>query len=118
MFDGAPYGARMERAFDAGVGLLLADDDRLGECRMGIAPAADRPDADLAMVGEFRIGGAGAASVAGLIGKGGFIGHGAGIAGVRWGLNRGWRVGNVMPVALPPIIFPSDPESGRRDEAL
>jgi hypothetical protein len=27
-------------------------------------------------------------------------------------------VGNVMQVALPPIIFPSDPESGRRDEAL
>jgi hypothetical protein len=45
------------------------------------------------------VGGAEAAEVAGLIGKGRFVDHDAGIAAVGHRLNRRRRVGNVMQVA-------------------
>jgi hypothetical protein len=40
------------------------------------------------MLGELLVGGAEAAEVAGLIGKGGFVDHALGIARVGLGLNR------------------------------
>ncbi|GAA0328016.1 hypothetical protein GCM10009087_42790 [Sphingomonas oligophenolica] len=75
--DAAADGAGIESAFDAGIRVLLAGDDCLGEFLMGVAPAINGADADLEMLGEFLVSGAEAAEVAGLIGKGGFVDHGA-----------------------------------------
>ena len=75
--DAAPDGAGIERALDPGVGVLLADDDRLGELLMGVAPAIDGADADLEMLGELFVGGAEAAHVPRLLGKFWFVDHGA-----------------------------------------
>ena len=77
--DGAADDAGIERTFDPGVGMLLADDHGLGEGLMGVAPAIDGADADLEMLGELFIGRAETAHGTGLIGKFGFVDHGIGI---------------------------------------
>jgi len=75
--DATPYGARIERALDPGIGMFLADHHGLGEFFMGVAPAIDGADADLKMLGEFVIGGTEAAHLAGLIDEFWFVDHGA-----------------------------------------
>jgi len=59
------------------------------------APTIERADAYPEILGDFLVGGAEVADVAGLIGVGGVIGHVAGIAAVMGDLNRwlGWGRG-------------------------
>ncbi len=84
--DGAANSARIECALDAGIGMLLASDDSLGEFLMRIAPPIDGADADLEMLGEFLVGGAETAHGAGLSGEFGFVDHAAWNSGAGGGV--------------------------------
>lgn len=67
-----------QAAGDAGIGDFSTDDEGFGEFPVREAPAIEGADAHPEILGDFMIGSAEVAEVAGLIGVGGVVEHGAG----------------------------------------